>query len=182
MTDNISKSKQIIKRLALALAYAGYLIIWCGIFYFIFILHLFIGYPSLISDAFGKWSVYVGIAVTLVAVATPLLLWKIHGWKRVLGSFLAVVLYVALSLGVMALAMMKFAEFTPEKWSEYPDHRYIMADDMFETVYGMDYDSAISLLGPPDYTWSSNYLYYNCWDGYVELRLDSEGIVCGMEH
>ncbi|MBQ6893448.1 MAG: hypothetical protein IJN48_04510 [Clostridia bacterium] len=167
-------NKKFLNSILLILAYATYVLLWCAIFFILIGMKIIIGYPTLISDAFGLCGVYHGTVFTIVAVLSPIWLWRINGFKRVGAAFLVILIYVAVSIGAISLARAEFKEFTPQKWAQYPAERWIMASDMFDIVEGMNYDSATILLGSPDYEYA-DCMYYYCLDGQVELYLNSEG-------
>ena len=99
------------------------------------------------------------------------------------------VLAVLAALAVLLLAWLGvrtwWAEFTPEKWSAYPDHRASMTADLLEddALLGMTEEEVTALLGPNDdetgyYVKEDRHVY---WLGARRTLVDSEWLLLDFD-
>ena len=168
-----------------AIIYFVYFLLWCFIVSFaILVKHN--GLFDVFRDAFGRWSLILGLLTAVLVMLSPTYLRKLLGCntnrRRLKISILSVTFtlaFVILSFMTFYLATLSFQKFTPEKWQMYPKERYIMIEDLKENhkIIGMEYSEVIELLGEPDALSPAGYLSYSYIHGNIEISLDSNNRV-----
>lgn len=137
-------------------------------------------------DAWGEWSVYVGLLLALFVFLSPILFVLLR--KRYLNisirlipalSILITIAFVFVSLTAFFVSAGRFQTFTKEKWEEYPRQRYIMLDDMKENygIVGMDSDQISNSLGDPNEITAYGSWIYSCDYNFIEITFNENNQV-----
>ena len=134
------------------------------------------------EDFYGKWSLWVGAGLALLAFLSSLYLMVFvkKRWMTVLSLALPIILVLTF-WGALSFVNSQLGEFTPDKWERYPRQRYIMLESLEANhgIIGMITDEVISILGEPDY-FSQDKLEYEHGMGFIVFRTRDDVVVSMM--
>lgn len=126
------------------------------------------GILSVFKDAYGKWSIYVGIALAILAFSSIFYARFIMNkeWKIQLTAYLLTIIFCVAGILFLNIGESKFQTFSTQKWQQYPNRRPTMYDD-FKKNYNINEYTIIEveeLLGKPNKIASDGTYIYS--DGY----------------
>ena len=146
MKDNV-KSK-----LLLLVPAAISLVVISAVFYVTMLLQVFNNAVDAILSDF-VWTI-VYFVLPIIAFLLPIVLslaLKTDIKRACLLTLASVLVYVVISVGIYISANAYFKSFTPQKWMEYEDQRWLMLEDMAEETdfRGMTREEVVEILGEP---------------------------------
>jgi hypothetical protein len=172
----------IIGRLLFCVAVVLYILLWALFGSVALFFHEYKGFV-IFEDFYGKWSLWVGAGLVILAFLSPLYLrvFVKERWKVAMLSFAIPIILVLTFWGALSFVSSQLSEFTSDKWERYPRLRYMMLESL-ETnhgIIGMTTDKVVSILGEPD-NFLQNRLRYEHGQGFIELNTSGDVVVSMM--
>lgn len=171
MFRNTCKNKP---NVLIVIYYICFLAIWAiiGVFADIAVDH---GVFSVFYDLYGKGIIWIGIALAITIVLSPLYLRIFIKQEYVVAGLclLLTIVFILVATGALNYSEKQFRNFTPELWSEYPNHRMIMVSDLVKNndIIGMSKEQVVEILGEPDKTSEFGLSYKAGQSGHVFIYL-----------
>ncbi len=167
-----------VKNIMVLLSCIAYVFLWIVLFVYTYMMAEQ-GLLTCLQEAYGIYclQIVIFIAITIFSITIYLL---IKSKKHVKTLFFIFVVSVILWVSMFAFynsATLAFQSFSREKWTNYPEQRYLMIDSLKSdyNIIGMDFQKVINLLGVPDYS-SECYHEYHCDNGCIEIYFDNVGL------
>lgn len=178
------KKTQSIKTMSIALRillFLLYILFWISILAFCHLANINGMFYTFI-DAWGQWSVYVGIIAAFLVFLSPIFFVFLRKKSLHINAtlipvlcILLTIIFIFVSLTAFFISASRFQTFTKEKWEAFPRQRYIMLHDLKENygIVGMDSQQITELLGDPDEITPYKSWIYHCEYNFIEIAFDA---------
>lgn len=136
------------------------------------------GVLSVFKDTFGEWIFWAGGILGILTFTSIIYLrffvkkeWQVH-----LIAYFATILLIVMVLIGLNICSLKYKEFTPEKWIDFPAQRGTMYYDLYEKydVAGYTTSEIENLLGSPDeISEDGTYFYDDTYGNGVYVKFEN---------